>query len=72
MSPRVRDALSAIARQTGNRSAVVYITTLEDELELLVFTLEGEPIRKTVPNLPRQEVIDLAIQFRGILTNPRY
>ncbi|AFY83474.1 filamentous hemagglutinin family N-terminal domain protein [Oscillatoria acuminata PCC 6304] len=68
----VRDALSAIARQTGNRSAVIYINALADELELLVFTPEGEPIRKTVPNLPRQDVIDLAIQFRQILTNPRY
>jgi CHAT domain-containing protein len=68
----VRTALTEIARQTGNRSAVVYINALENELELLVFTPEGEPIRKTVPNLPRQDVIDLAIEFRGILTNPRY
>jgi filamentous hemagglutinin family protein len=66
----IRDALATIASQTGNRSAIIYITALPDELELVVFPPEGHPVRKTVPAASREELLKLVAEFRDKLTNP--
>ncbi|WP_199248981.1 CHAT domain-containing protein [[Phormidium] sp. ETS-05] len=65
----IREALSLIANQTGYQSAIVYVNALPDQLELIVFTPEGQPIRKTVPDAPREKLLAVATEFRSLLTS---
>ncbi|HIK11842.1 MAG TPA: CHAT domain-containing protein [Oscillatoriaceae cyanobacterium M33_DOE_052] len=65
----IREALSLIATQTGYQSAIVYVNALPDQLELIVFTPEGQPIRKTVPDAPREKLLATATEFRSLLTS---
>lgn len=66
-----RDALKAIAQTTGTQSAVVYITLTDTQVELVIFTASGAPIRRVVPQVSRQQVLDTAKQFYEEITNPR-
>lgn len=66
-----REALKAIAQTTGTQSAVVYITLTDSQIELVVFTANGSPIRRVVPGVSRQQVLATAKQFYDEITNPR-
>jgi CHAT domain-containing protein len=66
-----REALAQITEQTGNRSAVIYVTLLPDGIELLLITGTGEPIRYLVPNVSSKEVTQTVSDLRRIITNPR-
>jgi CHAT domain-containing protein len=66
-----REALSQITEQTGNRSAVIYVTLLPDGVELLLITGTNEPIRYLVPNVSPKEVTKAVSDLRRIITNPR-
>ncbi|MBW4493686.1 MAG: CHAT domain-containing protein [Oscillatoria princeps RMCB-10] len=68
----IRDALSTIASQIGNRSAIIYVSALPDQLELVMFPPEGHPIRKTVPAASREELLKVVADFRDRVTNPVY
>ncbi len=68
----VREALVEIYRQTKNHSAVVYVSALPNELELIVYAAEGQPIRKTIPEAKRDELMKVVAEFRNSLTAPRY
>ncbi|NER33937.1 MAG: CHAT domain-containing protein [Oscillatoria sp. SIO1A7] len=70
-SASIREALVDIAKQTGNRSAVIYVTALPSELELVLFLPDGQPIRKTIPDAPREKLLEVVIKFRGLITDPR-
>jgi CHAT domain-containing protein len=65
-----RELLGSIAQQTGTESAVVYVTSYEDQLELIIFTAEGTPIRATVPEANRQALMQEAQNLRNEITNP--
>ncbi len=43
----------------------------EDQLELLLVTANGLPIRKRIPEITRQQVLNIADQFRLEVTNVR-
>lgn len=43
----------------------------EDELELLLVTANGLPIRKRIPDVTRQQILNVADQFRSEVTNVR-
>ena len=66
----VREALGSITQQTGNKSAVIYVTALPDQLELIVFTGAEQPIRRTSDS-GREELLEVVQELRGELTNPR-
>ncbi|MBP0000985.1 MAG: CHAT domain-containing protein, partial [Cyanobacteria bacterium SID2] len=66
-----REALTDVARQTGTQSAVVYVTLLPSQLELVVFTADARPIRRSVP-ISRDRVVEVANTLREQLTNPRF
>ena len=68
----IRNSLSKIAQQTGNRSAIIYVTALENELELILFTPEGEPVRHTIPQAPKEQLLLTAWQFTNALTDPNH
>jgi len=73
-------ALADVEQRTGIRPALVYIrfatTTTQldpaqDELELVLVTATGNPIRKRIVGVTRSQVTQLATEFRGQVTNPR-
>ncbi|MCU0544159.1 MAG: CHAT domain-containing protein [Oscillatoriaceae cyanobacterium Prado104] len=67
----MRETLSKIATQTGQRSAIIYINLFASQLELLLFLPDGAAIRKTVPEANRESVLKLASEFRQEISNPR-
>jgi len=81
----VRDSLAEIYRQTGHRSAVVYVRLLPGQIETIVFTesdgvsrkslkesddFDGRLIRKTV-DIDNVEVLQAIEDFQYYLINPR-
>ena len=68
----VRDALSDVEHQTGTRSAIVYVTLLSNQIDLVIFTANGQPLRKTVSNVSRSQLIETAKTFRSEILDPRY
>ena len=65
-------ALAQIAAQTGNQSAVVYVTLLPEQIELVLLTPDRPPIRQVVANVEKDEVLTTAKQLRRFLTHPRF
>ncbi|MEB3335889.1 MAG: CHAT domain-containing protein [Leptolyngbyaceae bacterium] len=84
----IRQTLVNIARQTGDRSAVVYVNlpvtqtkqvksatgspnaskeNRGEELELIVFTPDREPVRIPIPGVTTQRVLQVVNEFRGNL-----
>jgi CHAT domain-containing protein len=68
----VRDALSDVESQTGTRSAIVYVTLLNNQIDLVIFTANGQPLRKTVSNVSRAQILETAKTFRNAIVNPRH
>jgi len=67
----VREVLKDIEKQTGNRSAVFYINVYPEQLQLILFTPEGEPISKII-DLPEKKLRETVKEFRRNVTNRRY
>ena len=65
-------ALRKIAEQTGNQSAVVYVTLLPNQIELVLFTPEGVPIRQVVPDVGEEEVLATARELHRNITHPHF
>ncbi|MGD1806709.1 CHAT domain-containing protein, partial [Dapis sp. BLCC M126] len=59
----VRDILTDIAAQTGKESAVVYINAYQDQIQIILFTKNGQPILKTIPSVNRQKLQLAAIRL---------
>ncbi|MGC9526085.1 MAG: CHAT domain-containing protein, partial [Limnospira sp.] len=68
----VRELLDDIQKQTGNRSAILYITVFSDNIELVVFTAGGEPLSKTVAGVSREELLKAIDEFRRQVLDPRH
>ncbi|MGK7923381.1 MAG: CHAT domain-containing protein [Trichodesmium sp.] len=66
----IREVLEDIARQTGNNSAIIYVTAYSEGLQLILYTPGGDPILKTIPDANRKELIKVVLKFRGEITNP--
>ena len=79
-----REILREIAEATGVKPALLYVTffpaSLEtsqtnplpqpsDELELVVVTADGKPIRRRVPGVTREQVLNMAGLFRRNVTD---
>ncbi|MDJ0555602.1 MAG: CHAT domain-containing protein, partial [Microcoleaceae cyanobacterium MO_207.B10] len=67
----VRDILTDIANQTGKESAVVYINAYKDQLQIILFTKDGQPILKTIPTANRDKLKLAATDLMVEITNPR-
>jgi len=68
----IREALGKIEAETGYKSAIIYVMAQSDQLELIVMTGTGQPIRKTVPEAPRDELLAMVDNFRQQLTIKRF
>ncbi|NEQ36450.1 MAG: CHAT domain-containing protein [Okeania sp. SIO3I5] len=66
----MREVLTDIASQTGNNSAIIYVTAYPDEIQLVLYTPDSEPILKTVPAVNREELMKVVLKFRANITNP--
>ncbi|HBL59911.1 MAG TPA: hypothetical protein DDZ80_15965, partial [Cyanobacteria bacterium UBA8803] len=50
-------------------SASNQLPQMSDELELVLVTAEGQPIRRRLPGVTRQKVLNLTAQFRRAVTD---
>ena len=82
-APDISESLNELSRQTGTRPGIVYVISLENQLELL-FIPPGDLgsdevkqeetikyVRRTVPNVKRQLLSRVANKFREEVTNQR-
>ncbi|MGD1806707.1 CHAT domain-containing protein, partial [Dapis sp. BLCC M126] len=67
----VRDILTDIADQTGKESAVVYINAYQEQIQIILFTKDGQPILKTIPSVNRQKLQLSAIKLMSEIIDPR-
>ena len=67
----IRDTLGTIASETGTKSAIVYCVVLPDQLELLLYTPEGKPIRHTIPAADRETLLKTVAELRTEITDTR-
>ncbi|NEP91211.1 MAG: CHAT domain-containing protein, partial [Okeania sp. SIO2C2] len=66
----VRDILSDMANQTGKESAIVYINVYPEQLQIILYTKEGQPIIKTIPSVNREQIMEVALLLRIRVTTP--
>ncbi|MEB3343763.1 CHAT domain-containing protein [Okeania sp.] len=66
----IREVLTKIASQTGNNSAIIYITAYPDSLQLVLYTPGSDPILKTIPQINRKELMETVLNLRAEITNP--
>ena len=66
----IREVLIDIARQTGNNSAIIYVTAYPDTLQLVLYTPGSDPILKSIPNTNRKELMKAVLRLRAQITNP--
>jgi CHAT domain-containing protein len=67
----IRDTLGTIASETGTKSAIVYAIALPDQLELLLYTASGKPIRHTIPAANKETLLKVVADFRSEITDAR-
>nr|MDJ0517752.1 CHAT domain-containing protein [Trichodesmium sp. MO_231.B1] len=65
----VRDVLTDMAKQTGKESAVVYINAYPEQLQIILYTKDGEPIIKTIPNANHKQLKRLVKKLRYQIIN---
>ncbi|MDE5074246.1 MAG: CHAT domain-containing protein, partial [Trichodesmium sp. St5_bin8] len=67
-----REILTDMAAQTGKESAVVYINAYPEELQIILYTKDGQPIIKTIREANRKKLEKLVINFLKLTTSPAY
>ncbi|MGD1714178.1 CHAT domain-containing protein, partial [Dapis sp. BLCC M172] len=66
----VREILTDMANKTGKESAVVYINSYSDQLQIILYTKSGQPIIKTIPAANRKKLMKVVMKLRAQITNP--
>jgi CHAT domain-containing protein len=66
----IRETLSKIESQTGNRSAIFYAIVRPDQLDLILITA-SKTVHRTVREANRQAILDTVRNLRSEITNPR-
>lgn len=69
-APTIRTFLDNIARQTGKKSAVIYIVPTPQQLELMLVTPSAEPIHLSFVNAKGEDIKAIAKTFRQEVGNP--
>src|ERR687885_391918 len=65
----ISQALDEINRQRGRKSAVIYVISLKDQLQLLLILANNQPIRKVILEANRELVQKTAKEFRSQVTD---
>ncbi|MGD1807698.1 CHAT domain-containing protein [Dapis sp. BLCC M126] len=66
-----RDILAEMEQQTGKKSAVIYVNVYNDKLQLILFTADGQSILKTIYEVNRAKLKEIALQFHVNIIDPR-
>ena len=66
----VQDILKQVAVTPGKRSAIIYIVSRPQQLELILLGPEGAPIRQSVPAANQESLYLTIAQFRTAITSP--
>ncbi|WP_199245240.1 CHAT domain-containing protein [[Phormidium] sp. ETS-05] len=66
-----RNTLKELNEETGTNTAIIYMVARQEQLEIVIFTSEGDPIRTSVPEAKREVLMPLVTKLRSELTNPR-
>ncbi len=67
----IQNILVNLHRQTGKKSAVIYINVYQEQLQIILLTETGQPILKTVPEVNREQLRNTTIIFSGEITDFR-
>jgi CHAT domain-containing protein len=67
---KISAILSDLARQTGTKPAMMYLTSTEKQLELVLVLPEGPPIRRSIPEASRSVLLETIQDFRIAITDP--
>jgi filamentous hemagglutinin family protein len=67
----VRDLLKTIDTQTNTKSAVLYVNSYPEYLQLVLYTATGETVLKTIAEAEQKELSQTVQEFRNEITNPR-
>jgi len=59
-------------QETGKNPALLYIHPMPENLELLLITAQGNLTYREIPEASRNNLVNMANQFRSTVTNPRY
>jgi CHAT domain-containing protein len=66
----ISSKLRAMERQTGQRSALIYVMPRRNDLELVLVTAEGEPRIEVIPDTSQAAVDEAVKQLTSAITNP--
>ncbi len=67
----IQSDLSEVDAKFGTKAAVIYAFAQADKLVLLAITAQGDVIKKTIANVERQELLEVANQLRLEVTDAR-
>jgi CHAT domain-containing protein len=67
----IQQKLRQVSQQTGSNTAVVYLFSTPQHLELLLVTPTAAPLRKTIAAADREKLSQVIQQFRQEVTDPR-
>lgn len=68
----IRQTLVNIAEETGHQSAIIYVNSLPNAVQLHLFLPQRNPISTTVPGIAEEELLKTVRELRDSLTNPRH
>ncbi|MGD1808989.1 CHAT domain-containing protein, partial [Dapis sp. BLCC M126] len=68
----IREILTDMAAQTGKESAIVYINSYPDQLQIILYTKSGQLIIKTIPQAKRKKLMELVLELQVHVTSPTY
>jgi CHAT domain-containing protein len=66
-----QNTLRELAAETGKEAAILYVLAQTEQLELILVTSEGTPIRTSVPEATRDVLFPVVQEFRKEVTDPR-
>ncbi len=62
--------LQDLALQTGKKAAAFYVFAFPDRLEVVVYSPGNEPIRHTIGNVKKSELLDFVKKYRNEIVAP--
>ncbi|MEG4485239.1 CHAT domain-containing protein [Microcoleus sp. D2_18a_B4] len=67
----IQERIRGIASQTGKKTAIIYVLSRPEQLDLIIVPPTGLPIHKAIPAARRETLMQVAANFRSELLNPR-
>ncbi|WP_445302535.1 CHAT domain-containing protein [Microcoleus sp. MON2_D5] len=65
----IQQRIRAIASQTGKKTAILYVLSRPEQLDLIIVPPTGIPIHKSIPAAKRETLMQVVASFRSELLN---